>query len=35
MKDHKIGDDDIMCYECGKLGHYKIISLSLTKHDKS
>lgn len=22
-KEHKKNDDDIMCYECGKLGHYR------------
>ncbi|XP_050909787.1 uncharacterized protein LOC127123628 [Lathyrus oleraceus] len=34
-KDHKKGDDDITCYECGKLGHYRPICPSLTKHHKS
>lgn len=34
-KDHKKSDDDIMCYECGNLGHYRTTCPSLTKHHKS
>lgn len=34
-KEHIKNDDDIMCYECGKLRHYRTTCPSLTKHHKS
>lgn len=33
-REHKKKDDDIPCYECGKLGHYRTTYPSLTKHHK-
>ncbi|XP_050898059.1 ubiquitin carboxyl-terminal hydrolase 9 [Lathyrus oleraceus] len=34
-KDHKKEDDEITCYECGKLEHYRTICPNFTKHHKS
>lgn len=34
-KDHKKEDDEIMCYKCDKLEHYRTTCSNLTKHHKS
>lgn len=33
-REHNKKDEDITCYECEKLGHYRTICPSLTKHHK-